>query len=250
MRDAQESTLSILAFMAEIAKLGVNVDCIECSGPGLQEIGQLLQDTNDSEGFTRFANGLFDFLNALVEGQYLQVVIDRALNDAPKKCPHKQEYDPDFQRFEYDPFDSPSGEDELDFFIAVLVVLAIIIAISLAIVLSTKAIVRRRHRKWVENLPIRQVDLLLKDQHREDGKEDQLNGATNSMFRSSEAIPAWLRYSMPIIILGNIAFFLSGHLSLGASVTVMFSIAGQEFAEEGFFEFSMARSTIEIWKGT
>jgi hypothetical protein len=54
---------------------------------------------------------------------------------------------------------------------------------------------------------------------------------------------------MPLVILGNIGFFLSGHLSLGASISIFGSIAGQSFEEDGFFEFSMGKSTIEIWNG-
>jgi uncharacterized paraquat-inducible protein A len=52
---------------------------------------------------------------------------------------------------------------------------------------------------------------------------------------------------MPVIILGNIGFFLSGHLSLGATVNIEARLAEQAFTVRNFFEFSMLRSTIEIW---
>lgn len=249
LMEQKEAVLSILTFLAQVDKLGLNITCYQCTGPGLEEFSKLLDEGNDSEAFTDFANGLFDFLNELVEGQFLQVIIDRALNDAPKKCPHRPEYDPEFEKNKYAPFETRQAEDSFTFFIAVIVVVAVAVAICLAIVLTTKVIVRRRHRRWVEGLSKRQVNLLLTDQQAEDGKQKQLNEATVSMFFSSDAIPAWVRFSMPMIILGNIAFFLSGHLNLGASVTILASLAGQDFAEEGFFEFSMARSTIEIWKG-
>jgi hypothetical protein len=40
---------------------------------------------------------------------------------------------------------------------------------------------------------------------------------------------------------------LSGHLSLGATVNIEARIAGQTIRVEEFFEFSMAKSTIDIW---
>jgi Paraquat-inducible protein A len=58
-----------------------------------------------------------------------------------------------------------------------------------------------------------------------------------------------MRLSIPIVILGNIGLFLSGHLSLAANVSVSASLAGQSFNEEGLFEFSVANSTIELWRG-
>jgi hypothetical protein len=108
--------------------------------------------------------------------------------------------------------------------------------------------VRRRHRKWVESMSRKQVHFLWKQQSKEKKEESQLDNESLSMFRSV-SIPIWVRLSMPIVILGNIGFFLSGHISLGASVSILASFGGQSFRQDGFFDFSMARSTIEIWNG-
>jgi len=40
---------------------------------------------------------------------------------------------------------------------------------------------------------------------------------------------------------------LSGHLSIGGTVNISGSFAGQDFDVNDFFEFSMAKSTIEMW---
>ena len=40
---------------------------------------------------------------------------------------------------------------------------------------------------------------------------------------------------------------MSGHLSLGATVNIEAHLAEQEFSVKNFFEFSMLRSTLEIW---
>merc|ERR1712087_384480 len=71
-------------------------------------------------------------------------------------------------------------------------------------------------------------------------------GRMTSLVRSKE-VPLFLRLFVPIVIIGNIALFLSGHLSLGGTVNISGTFAGQGFNVQGFFEFSMAKSTIEMW---
>ena len=76
--------------------------------------------------------------------------------------------------------------------------------------------------------------------------ESEFNDSTESMFRSPD-IPTLVRWLMPLIIVANIGFFLSGHLSLGATVNIEAELAGEKFRVEKFFEFSMAKSTVDIW---
>ena len=66
------------------------------------------------------------------------------------------------------------------------------------------------------------------------------------MFTSTE-IPVYTRYLVPVVLVANIGFFLSGHLSLGASVNIEAQFAGEAFTVSNFFDFSMARSTVDIW---
>ena len=76
--------------------------------------------------------------------------------------------------------------------------------------------------------------------------ESELNTITKSMF-TSPVIPLYVRFGIPLLIIGNIGFFLSGHLSLGATVNVEGELAGEKIRIDKFFEFSMARSTIDMW---
>jgi hypothetical protein len=70
---------------------------------------------------------------------------------------------------------------------------------------------------------------------------------TSSLF-SSRDIPMWIRMLMPVIIVGNIGLFLSGHLSPAASVSIFLSFGGDTIRQDDFFEFSIARGTVNIWK--
>jgi hypothetical protein len=235
--------------MTSVAMIALNISCVQCSGPRLMELTELLSSNEGSAAVTDVANGIFDLIPKLVEGNFLQLAIDRALNDAKMRCPHSPDYDPNFSETKYDAFDVQGNDKAAPFFVALVIVGLVLTAIVLCAVLTTKFIVRRRHRKWISSLPSGELTLLWKEQQNNDDRNDFINITTRSMF-SSQSIPLWIRWTMPIIILANIGFFISGHVSLAASVTILASLGGQSFSEEGFFEFSVARSTIEIWNGT
>jgi len=67
------------------------------------------------------------------------------------------------------------------------------------------------------------------------------------MIRST-AIPLFVRVLIPFVIFANIGFFMSGHLSLGASVDMYIDVGGQPFVIEKVFVFSMAESIMDMWE--
>jgi hypothetical protein len=118
--------------------------------------------------------------------------------------------------------------------------------IAAVIFVAARRMSRRRHDHWVTTLNITQKLELEKMQSDEKEREKDLNNRMTSLFRSTE-VPLFIRVLIPFVILGNIALFLSGHISLGGTVNISGSFAGQSFYVDGFFEFSMAKSTIEMW---
>lgn len=252
MKEGQQTSVAINELVASVSAMGMNIDCIDCSGPKVSELSSLLSKQSESgasEDLTNVMNAALELITDLVRGDFFQVLGNRALNDARKQCPHSPEYDPDFEGVEYTPFEVEREKDSITFFVALIIVGASLLIATLVVVLTTKLVVRRRHRKWIASIPTAQAKALWKQQHEEDAKEAEINQLTVSMFRSA-IIPHWLRLFMPVVILGNIGFFLSGHLSLGASVTILASVGGQAFKTDDFYEFAMATSTIEIWNGT
>jgi hypothetical protein len=197
---------------------------------------------------TKTAKKIFNLLENLFEGNFFQLAVDRTLHDATKKCPHRPEYEPDFSGSVYQDFDVEKVNNSGSFFLAIFIFCFALFSIVMIAAIITKIIVLRRHKKWISSLAPTQIELLQRQQSKEEERKTELNITSQSLFRSG-VVPLWVRLSMPLVILGNIGFFLSGHLSLGASVSIVGSIAGQSFEENGFFEFSMARSTIEIWNG-
>lgn len=242
------TSLGIEEFAGSMDKVGLNITCKSCSGPLLGKLTELLSLEQNSDDVTNVTNAALALFTDLVKGDYLKVAIDRALNDAPYQCPHSPLYAENYAMPVYAPFAVNDGPDSVSFLIAIMIVFTTVLAMVVAMQLVTKAVVRRRHRKWLTSLHPEQLHLLFAVQNEKKEKESELNVSTTSMFRST-SIPFWVRMSMPNIILGNIGFFLSGHLSLGASVTILVSLGGETLRSDDFFSFSMAKSTIEIWNG-
>ena len=252
MKEGQFPSVSINNFVATVAKMGLKIDCVDCSSPKINELATLLVDQSEGEpssDLTDVMNDAFQLVNELASGAFLRVLGDRALNAARMQCPHSPDYDPNFEQADYAPFEIEAEEESISFFIALIIILVVMLVAALTVVLTTKLVVRRRHRKWIAAMPRSQVRALYKQQHEEDAKQVEINESTASMFRS-DIIPLWVRLFMPVVILGNIGLFISGHVSLGASVTIMVSIGGQPFRTDDFYEFQMAKGTIDIWNGT
>jgi hypothetical protein len=241
-------SLAVAEFMGSVSELALNISCIECSGPRIPELSKLLSGLKDSEDVTSFTNGVFRLVTRLIDGDFLQIAADRAVNDAKYRCPHSGDYNPNYTRKDYSSVAVSDNGNTISFVLGVIIVCASILFIVLSIVLISKFVVRRRHRKWVATLPDSHVRILHRYQSLKKADIVALDVSTVSMFRS-DLIPVWIRISMPVIILGNIGLFLSGHLNIAASVSVMASLAGQTFQDEGLYQFSVANSTIEIWKG-
>ena len=76
--------------------------------------------------------------------------------------------------------------------------------------------------------------------------QSPLIAASKSLFRSP-VVPCFIRFLVPLLLLGNAGLFLSGHLSLGAQVRVKAMVAGEKIVLPNVFEFSLAQSTIDMW---
>ena len=67
------------------------------------------------------------------------------------------------------------------------------------------------------------------------------------MFLAKE-IPLIIQIIVPFIIVGNIVLFLTCHLSLRASVAIKTGLTGQDVMIDHFYEFSMFKSALQMWK--
>jgi len=208
----------------------------------------LLSKAEVAQDMTSSINQYLNYLSTLIGSNgFIQVQIDRLLNDAAKRCPHNPAFDKSYSTTQYKTFEIMK-EDEKFPVILIVAAAAASIGIMLALlVLALRCFVHRRHRKCFRTFPSQQVLRMKRQQETELRKESDLNDATNAMF-ASEHVPLLVRIIMPFIILGNVALFLSGHLDLAASVDIEASFAGQTVNASNFYEFSMLQSTLEIWE--
>ena len=214
----------------------------------MEDLSKLLSTPEAADDVMVVANKILDFATKFLGGEFLQVQIDRMLADAPAKCPHSAAYNPQFAAHKYESFESVDRKGEsVAFLVAILVVMGCLIVIVMVLSLVIKFVVHRRSKTWVHTLSNERVKLLYQLQLSEQEKEKELNHTTTSMFHSKD-IPVWVRYFIPAVVVVNIGFFLSGHLNLGASVNIVAKLAGETITVENFFEFSLAQSTIDIWK--
>ena len=241
---------TIVDFAASVPNLNLNVSCVDCSSPGIIELSELLTSSGEAQDdVALLANTLLLSASDMIKGDLLQVQIDRLLNDASKQCRHSPNYDPNFSRNQqdYNEFEAVEIEGSTTYLVSVGVASVVLVLMVALLVFSIRFFTRRRHSRWMSTLPMEQVEALNHIQHNNVALESALNATTYSMFQSIEDIPCILRWGMPFIILGNIALFISGHLNLGATVNIEATVAGETIKIDEFFEFSMAKSTIDIW---
>jgi hypothetical protein len=242
--DLNAALTNLIVIMSEIR---LHIDCVDCSSPGMKEFASHLSSPEAIRSVTEVTNDILGYVTRLLGGKFLQVQIDRILSEAPVKCPHNLKYNPSVTAVEYRPFSAPEKKnDPVGFLFIIAGVCLCLTCFILLLIISVSRIRQRRHNKWIQTLSKDEMIIIQEQQKIEKQKEDKLNETTTRMI-SSPTIPLFVRYFMPLVIFGNVGFFLSGHLSLGASVNIRANIAGETINVDKFFEFSMARSTLDMW---
>lgn len=182
----------------------------------------------------------------LVGGDFLAFVIDRKIMEAKHHCPHSPDHIPGFTGLNFDPFEAIPRDDSTRFLIAVSAVIGILLVAVSTIVLFVKLAVRRRQKMWLASLADEKVRSLWEHQQRLSEYEAKIDASLSSLFLCQD-VPVYARVIVPLIICGNIGLFLSGHLSPAASVYGVFTVGGDSFRVDDFFEFSIASGTVNLW---
>jgi len=256
-------TAGIADLKASLARMNVDVTCLgiegegsnenDCGSIGMEEWVDIMTTTEAQAGATESMNLVLAYAASLLSGggAILQTPIDRILNEAPMQCPHHPNYNLEallpvsYESVEVLP------EHEYSYEYLILwgsIALALIVAFAVTAA-GIRCSVRRKNRRWLASTSITSEDRshLARQQQEKDDIEEGLNDTTRSMFCSRE-IPVLVRWGMPLVVLGNIALFLSGHLNLGATVYIEANLAGETIKVDDFFDFAIARTTIDMWK--
>ena len=226
------------------SKLNLALHCHNCTSPAILKLAELLSSPGSSEDITHLANELITSVTHRLGGAFLQDQINRLLAQAPKQCSHRDDYDPEAKPIVYDMFKPVNLPNNT--YLPIMTLIFAPIAFTLVAASLVRRIVSRRQQKWLSSLPSEQVFLLQQRQESVDQEEAGINHLSKSMHQSDE-IPLVVRKVMPIVIVINIGFFLSGHLNDGGKVLINFIIAGETFQLDDFFVFSIGQSTIDMW---
>jgi len=245
-----KASLALQELAVTISRLQLNVECISCTSPGFEELAQMLSSPEGVEDATVVANKVSNYITSLLGGAFIDTQIDRLLYNAAKQCPHHEDYDPSYVApatyKEFDAEDNVGEASPLNFLLALLIVGSLLFVFIAAVSVIVKCIVRRRHRRWIATLSPDEISNVYAQQVGATEIEKALCRRTRSL-ATSRVIPLFVRVIMPFVILGNIGLFLSGHLSLGATVSIKAEVAGEELVVPDFFKFSMAYSVGEMW---
>ena len=231
-----------LAILVEEARL--DMKCIRCTGTALMEMERLTQTEEGIADATELMNKVFEYGSNLLQGDYVQnQIIDMILNNATYHCPHSPLFQQNFPGLVHQSMPVVSTDAQsFGFLFAAIGVIAIVAVSATIISVVGRCLTRRRHNRWMRTLKHEQVIELARLERDDKSSERDLNLHMKSLFMCKE-VPLFIRYFIPIIIMGNCALFLSGHLSLGGTVNISGNIGEHEFDVVGFYEFSMANSS-------
>jgi hypothetical protein len=240
------TALELLELSLRVSQLRMNATCVSCSGPKMEEFTKLLSETRAVEDMTRVGNRVLGYLKDILGGSYLQVTLDRMVAEGHRKCPYGSDYGQPPPVFQSLP--EPDTSEPITLLVALFLSGFALVTGILVVLFCRRTIVRMRHRKWVLSLAEEQLYHVWSIQTEQDQFDEEVNSLSSSLYFSRE-IPRFVQLIIPVTIVGNIALFLSGHLSLGGSVTIVLQLAGESYTAANFFDFSMAKSAIEIWNG-
>jgi hypothetical protein len=246
-----DRSLGLADLSMAMEAIRLRMECVDCSSPKMIELSELLASPEVADDVTEFAQNVVNFILGLLAGEtsFVQTNIDRMIVDAPRFCPYHPEYDYYAKSTEYKPLlaEEYSTDSSVSFLIAILTAMACVAVGFALIYFAVRCIVARRHRRWIATVPREQLFVIYEKQRREEDFEAATNLVSKSMFLSPQ-IPLWVRLLVPVVLLGNIALFLSGHLSQGGVIRVFIQIGGQEIMLDNLYSFSVFQAGLELWK--
>ncbi|KAL7427314.1 hypothetical protein ACHAXH_001630 [Discostella pseudostelligera] len=230
--EGPDSGMVVKRLSMAVAEASLDIDCTECSSPLVVEMASIVGSDEAIKDTTEAANMIFNFMSNLLGGDLFQSKLDRMLADADRKCPHSPLYESNYSGVSYAEMEAPTEEESAyGFLLAIVLVIAISALVVSLFCFLARFIIRRRHHQWMATLNLSQKLELAKMQRQEKEREKDLNSRMSSLVRSEE-VPVFLRVFVPVVIFGNVALFV---------------FAGEPFNVDGFYEFSLVKSLIEMW---
>ena len=221
----------------------MEISCKSCTSPDFDKFLLSLYEPHDVTAAIREQSSSF------VDSKFAQRFLKEFLVQSKKRCPHRHEFDPDYQALNIadSSMSSDTGfgllpqekeKNPMYFSIANFVLASCFIVVGVL----AKIMLARRNKKWVRSLTNEGQFLLNCQQEKEREIDDWLDENTTSLFASS-FIPKSIRWGVPILLLVNTGLYLWGHFGLLSVVNLDITFAGQSFTIDKFLEFRFLEST-------
>eukprot|EP00940_MAST-03C_sp_MAST-3C-sp2_P000291 g291.t1 len=243
--DGMSPTARLASIGLAFGSAALSVRCISCTASLFDDLDALLATEDAVNDTTRFANWGLNLAEEMLGSNETQARIDYMLQEAEPKC-----NDPTYVGAPFVPEESDAAIALMttsatpDFSLAVAGLCLVVVLIALHCFVSSCTTKRSIQRQWRQTDDERREEAL--ERERTLARKKMVNGRSSAMICSS-VIPTFVRVLMPIIVVINIGLFLSGHLDIGAAVRMEMGFAGDTMTVPNFFEFSMAKSTIDTW---
>jgi len=240
--DGMDRTLSILDLMASVAGFTMSASCVGCEEMPFDPI---------SDEF-RSVNKQIDELLSPLRGQNssLQDQVDRMLVNAPKKCRHHPDYDPDFvaeNAAVLDLSQSEANNEELSLLSVVVIALASsLLVLGVAFYFGSGFMASRSHRAWLHSLVPRRVATICVQQSRQKKTDALIDSMSGPMF-CGNAVPELVRWLVPCLLLVSTALFAVGFFTDAIGASIYMKFAGENIAVEQFMS-SLGTTTLDLWK--
>lgn len=240
--DGMDRTLSILDLMASVAGFTISASCVGCEDMPFDPI---------SDEF-RSVNKQIEELLSPLRGQdsSLKDQLDRMLVNAPKKCRHHPDYDPDFVAENAAVLDLSQAEannEELSLLSVVVIALASsLLVLGVSFYFGTGFMASRRHRAWLHSLPPRRVATICVQQARQKKTDALVDSMSGPMF-CGNAVPELVRWLVPCLLLVSTALFAAGFFTDAIGASIYLKLAGENMSVEQFTS-SLGTTAKDMWK--
>jgi hypothetical protein len=104
--------VGLAAIAMSLSSLDMDVNFLSSTSPGVSIIPDLLYTLRMSGGFSKLKNRITTFGEEVLQSEWVQTQFDRWLADAPRFCPHSDEYDEDAVSTEYGELSFPDLTSE------------------------------------------------------------------------------------------------------------------------------------------
>ena len=226
-----------------IGEVVASINCRTCTSAGIVELANNLQKDNSNASTTKQTNRDLKRIMNYLAGDRFGEYLNATLRDARDACFAKHGVEPTWTM---PPTMAPTTAAEYAEELAekvsqkVMKSLAGLSGVLAFIVLAAMCFAWRRERRMRQTSEYKEWKRTL------DQCKKELCESTTSVFRS-DVVPATARYLIPLCLCLNIGLFVSAHLSLGASVDIIISFAGEKVKILGYVEFSIAKSVIDAF---